>query len=52
MKSAIRERRRFLTGLAGWLAILPLARSFGSSLMNNFNYSREGKSCALAHFKR
>jgi hypothetical protein len=30
MKSAIRERRRFLTGLAGSLAILPLARPLAS----------------------
>src|ERR1700686_1046679 len=34
MKSAIRERRRFLTSLAGALAILPLDRPFGSSLIN------------------
>src|ERR1700688_601727 len=33
MKSAIEERRRFLTGLAGTLAILRLARRFGSSLI-------------------
>src|ERR1700730_2564978 len=35
MKSAIEERRRFLTGLAGSLAILPMARPFATFLMNN-----------------
>src|SRR6202022_260521 len=35
MKSAIRERRRFLMGLAGSLAILPLARPFVSFLITN-----------------
>jgi hypothetical protein len=35
MKSAIRERRRFLTGLAGSLAILPLARALAPSLTKN-----------------
>src|ERR1700676_2652510 len=35
MKSTIRERRRFLTSLAGSLASLPLARPFATSLMNN-----------------
>jgi Potential Queuosine, Q, salvage protein family len=35
MKSAIRERRRFLTGLAGSLAILPLPRPIATSLITN-----------------
>jgi hypothetical protein len=35
MKLAIRERRRFLTGLAGSLAILPLARRFASTSVKN-----------------
>ena len=35
MKSAIGERRRFLTGLAGSLAILPLARPLAASLIKN-----------------
>jgi hypothetical protein len=33
MKSVIEERRRFLTGLAGSLAILPIARPLASSLI-------------------
>jgi Potential Queuosine, Q, salvage protein family len=33
MKSLIRERRRFLTGLAGSLAVLPWVRPFGWSLV-------------------
>jgi hypothetical protein len=35
MRSAIKERRRFLTDLAGSLAILPLTRVFASCLMRN-----------------
>jgi hypothetical protein len=35
MKSGIRERRRFLTGLAGTLAILPLARRLASTVIKN-----------------
>jgi hypothetical protein len=35
MKSAIKERRRFLTGLAGTLAILPLARPLAACLITN-----------------
>jgi hypothetical protein len=44
MKSAILERRRFLTGLAGSLAILPLVRPFDSSLMDNSTALAKGKS--------
>src|ERR1700693_1037668 len=35
MKSAIEERRRFLSYLAGSLAFLPLARPFAASLIKN-----------------
>src|SRR6202171_3757769 len=35
MKSTIRERRRFLTGLAGSLASLPLSRPLAMPLMDN-----------------
>jgi len=44
MKSAILERRRFLTGLAGSLGILLLVRLFDSSLMNNSTALAKGKS--------
>jgi hypothetical protein len=37
MKSGIRERRHFLTGLAGTLAILPLARPLAAYLITSSN---------------
>jgi len=37
MKAAIKERRRFLTGLAGTLAILPLARPLAAYLITSSN---------------
>jgi hypothetical protein len=42
MKLVIEERRRFLTGLAGSLAILPVARPLASSLIRtSFTFAKE-----------
>src|ERR1700721_1353356 len=45
MKSGIRERRHFLTGLAATLAILPLARPLAPYLITSSNTLEENPVC-------